>query len=248
MSSAISVRALFSFEGSGVTDIDRVVNVRTANSSAVHKVLLVERSRRLSSIKVRQCVETSARLGCSDSRVQARGQNKVDNLGNSLDTSPVTLKFTRQRHPADWLRSRLHDPLKTGSVGLGRRSSDSVDDGEDLVAFSHRVKRWIGEADLSPQGRHDQLIAARRLHRLAKLDILPGVDLSSVELDGICKDGFQFRECWWLSVRDNVHGRQHDWKSVGLGKARHRDDVAGQQLRIHRGDCRQLSRLVVNDD
>jgi hypothetical protein len=49
---------------------------------------------------------------------QALGEHDLDHLWDRLETSPITLKLARQRHPADGLSSRKSDTFEAGAVRL----------------------------------------------------------------------------------------------------------------------------------
>jgi hypothetical protein len=70
-----------------------------------------------------------------------------------------------------------------------------------------------------------------------EIDVLPGVDLSSVDLDRIRKDLSEFRDRRRLSVGGDVHGREHDGEV----------DVPYQQIVIDRCNRQDLARLVIDD-
>jgi len=77
-------------------------------------------------------------------REQPRGQHDVDDVGNGLFARPVALELGRQRNPADGLRACLEHALEPGTVRFGRRTSDRVDNGIDLIPL--RIASSDGKA------------------------------------------------------------------------------------------------------
>ena len=77
-------------------------------------------------------------------REQPRGQHDVDDVGNGFLARPIALEFARQRDPADGLRAGLEHAVEPGTVRFGRRTSDRVDNGIDLIPL--RIASSDGKA------------------------------------------------------------------------------------------------------
>ena len=94
---------------------------------------------------------------------------------------PVALQFARHRHPGDRNDAGHHHAADRHLVRFGAHAARGVGDRIDLVAFARGLDRRHREADLRPERRHDQLLAAGLLHRVDDARVFPGVDEGAVD-------------------------------------------------------------------
>jgi hypothetical protein len=83
------------------------------------------------------------------------------------------VQFARQSEHGDRRRAGLGHPLHGGFVRDPADTADRIGDDVHLVAFTQRVERREGDADLGPQTRDDQFLAPGSIHGRSELGVFP---------------------------------------------------------------------------
>ena len=135
--------------------------------------------------------------------------------------APVAVQFARDAKPAHELAAgRLHP--RPGCIARGLvEGARSVSDDEDFVTFLPRRERRERDADFGDDAGDEQLLLARRLHRLHKILVVPRIDVAGPgDVGRIGEERFQFRHK--RAIRAILEARGEDRRQVevfrGIGE------------------------------
>src|SRR5882757_6483542 len=94
---------------------------------------------------------------------------------------PVALPFGGNGKPRDRGYPGLYHATHGHLMRFEADAARCVGDGVDIPAFARRLDRRHGEANLGPERREDQLLAASLFHHVDDILVLPRIDEGAVD-------------------------------------------------------------------
>lgn len=107
-------------------------------------------------------------------------QQDLHETGHRFAPVPIPLPFAGQLSVGYQLRAGLFNPAQRGFMSNRGRAANSINDGINIVAFTHRVQGGEGQTGFSPQSGDNQFLAARGFNGFDEIFVLPGIDTGPV--------------------------------------------------------------------